>query len=79
MEENARLRDRLQAAADGPLPPPSSAEQDYEEVIGLLEAEIRDLKNQLTDKRPPPRPLDPAAPQVRRLGAHCTRTAATHL
>ncbi|XP_030206279.1 syntaxin-binding protein 4 isoform X1 [Gadus morhua] len=63
VEENARLRDRLQAAADGPLPPPSSAEQDYEEVIGLLEAEIRDLKNQLTDKRPPPRPLDPAAPQ----------------
>ncbi|XP_056461061.1 syntaxin-binding protein 4 [Gadus chalcogrammus] len=63
VEENARLRDRLQVAADGPLPPPSSAEQDYEEVIGLLEAEIRDLKNQLTDKRPPPRPLDPGAPQ----------------
>ncbi|XP_059902006.1 syntaxin-binding protein 4 isoform X3 [Gadus macrocephalus] len=63
VEENARLRGRLQAAEDGPLPPPSSAEQDYEEVIGLLEAEIRDLKNQLTDKRPPPRPLDPAAPQ----------------
>ncbi|KAA8585765.1 hypothetical protein FQN60_004459 [Etheostoma spectabile] len=29
----------------------SSAEQDYEEVIQLLEAEIRDLKNQLANKR----------------------------
>ncbi|XP_028456254.1 syntaxin-binding protein 4 [Perca flavescens] len=29
----------------------SSAEQDYEEVIQLLEAEIRDLKNQLSSKR----------------------------
>ncbi|XP_029293204.1 syntaxin-binding protein 4 isoform X1 [Cottoperca gobio] len=29
----------------------SSAEQDYEEVIQLLEAEIRDLKNQLASKR----------------------------
>ncbi|CAL8317487.1 unnamed protein product [Arctogadus glacialis] len=69
VEENARLRGRLQAAAedDGPRPPgppPSSAQQDYEEVIGLLEAEIRDLKNQLTDRRPPPpRALDPGAPQ----------------
>lgn len=29
----------------------SSAEQDYEEVIQLLEAEIQDLKNQLAIKR----------------------------
>ncbi len=29
----------------------NSAEQDYEEVIQLLEAEIKDLKNQLTGKK----------------------------
>ena len=29
----------------------NSAEQDYEEVITLLEAEIKDLKNQLAGKK----------------------------
>ncbi|CAL8272084.1 unnamed protein product [Lota lota] len=58
VEENTRLRDRLKAAEDGTVQPASSAEQDYEEVIQLLEAEIRDLKNQLSDKRPWPRDLE---------------------
>ncbi|CAL8342831.1 unnamed protein product [Merluccius merluccius] len=59
VEENTRLRSRLQAAeADTVQRPASSAEQDYEEVIQLLEAEIRDLKNQLADKRLPPRGLE---------------------
>ncbi|KAK7938841.1 hypothetical protein WMY93_002167 [Mugilogobius chulae] len=48
VEENARLRSRLQAVEQRTS---SSAEQDYEEVIGLLEAEIRDLKNQLGSKK----------------------------
>ena len=62
MEENARLKSRLQAAEAeagqrlggqaGGQRQPSSAEQDYEEVIQLLEAEIRDLKNQVASKRP---------------------------
>ncbi|XP_041857142.1 syntaxin-binding protein 4 isoform X1 [Melanotaenia boesemani] len=52
VEENARLKSRLQAAeADVVQRQTSSAEQDYEEVIQLLEAEIRDLKNQLANKR----------------------------
>lgn len=52
VEENTRLKSRLQAAeADVGQRQASSAEQDYEEVIQLLEAEIRDLKNQLTGKR----------------------------
>ncbi|XP_072298462.1 syntaxin-binding protein 4 isoform X2 [Eucyclogobius newberryi] len=48
VEENARLRSRLQAVEQRTS---SSAEQDYEEVIGLLEAEIRDLKNQLGTRK----------------------------
>ncbi|KAJ3601278.1 hypothetical protein NHX12_032251 [Muraenolepis orangiensis] len=52
VEENSQLRSRLQEAEA------SGAEQDYEEVIKLLEAEIRDLKNQLADRRPPPRSLE---------------------
>ncbi|KAJ0000667.1 hypothetical protein NQD34_005687 [Periophthalmus magnuspinnatus] len=48
VEENARLRSRLQAVEQRSS---SSAEQDYEEVIGLLEAEIRDLKNQLGTRK----------------------------
>lgn len=52
VEENIRLRSRLQAAeADVGQRQASSAEQDYEEVIQLLEAEIRDLKNQLAGKK----------------------------
>ncbi|KAI4821681.1 hypothetical protein KUCAC02_007275, partial [Chaenocephalus aceratus] len=63
VEENARLKSRLQAAeaeagaaawgaGGGGQRQPSSAEQDYEEVIQLLEAEIRDLKNHVACKRP---------------------------
>ncbi|XP_070703742.1 syntaxin-binding protein 4 [Pempheris klunzingeri] len=52
VEENTRLKSRLQAAeAEAGNRQASSAEQDYEEVIQLLEAEIRDLKNQLASKR----------------------------
>lgn len=52
VEENTRLKSRLQAAeAEAVQRQSSTAEQDYEEVIQLLEAEIRDLKNQLASKR----------------------------
>lgn len=52
VEENIRLKNRLQVAeADVGVRQASTAEQDYEEVIQLLEAEIRDLKNQLAGKR----------------------------
>ncbi|XP_059203864.1 syntaxin-binding protein 4 [Centropristis striata] len=52
VEENTRLKSRLQAAeADAGTRQASTAEQDYEEVIQLLEAEIKDLKNQLASKR----------------------------
>lgn len=52
VEENTRLKSRLQAAeAEAVQRQTSSAEQDYEEVIQLLEAEITDLKNQLAGKR----------------------------
>ncbi|XP_061555737.1 syntaxin-binding protein 4 isoform X3 [Phycodurus eques] len=52
VEENVRLKSRLQAAeAEVVQRHASSAEQDYEEVIQLLEAEIKDLKNQLAGKR----------------------------
>lgn len=52
MEENIRLKSRLQAAeAEVGQRQASSAEQDYEEVIQLLEAEIKDLKNQLASKK----------------------------
>lgn len=52
VEENTRLKSRLQAAEAGAVQrQATSAEQDYEEVIQLLEAEIRDLKNQLAAKR----------------------------
>ncbi|KAM7372521.1 hypothetical protein PAMP_009683 [Pampus punctatissimus] len=48
VEENTRLKSRLQVAeAEAVQRQATSAEQDYEEVIQLLEAEIRDLKNQL--------------------------------
>ncbi|XP_061568506.1 syntaxin-binding protein 4 isoform X2 [Cololabis saira] len=52
VEENTRLKSRLQAAESEAVPRQvSGAEQDYEEVIQLLEAEIRDLKNQLASNR----------------------------
>ncbi|XP_029914722.1 syntaxin-binding protein 4 isoform X4 [Myripristis murdjan] len=54
VEENNRLKSRLQAAeAEVVQRQANSAEQDYEEVIQLLEAEIKDLKNQLAGKRQP--------------------------
>ncbi|KAM3864034.1 syntaxin-binding protein 4 [Diretmus argenteus] len=53
VEENSRLKSRLQMAeAEAGQRPTGGAEQDYEEVVQLLEAEIRDLKNQLAGKRP---------------------------
>ncbi|XP_039972597.1 syntaxin-binding protein 4 [Xiphias gladius] len=52
VEENTRLKSRLQAAeAEAVQRQASGAEQDYEVVIQLLEAEITDLKNQLASKR----------------------------
>eukprot|EP00063_Salmo_salar_P083157 XP_014057992.1 PREDICTED: syntaxin-binding protein 4-like [Salmo salar] len=52
VEENSRLKTRLQVAEAVQRDRQSnSAEQDYEEVITLLEAEIKDLKNQLADKK----------------------------
>ena len=52
VEENNRLKSRLEAVeAEVGQRQASSAEQDYEEVIQLLEAEIKDLKNQLASKR----------------------------
>lgn len=50
VEENTRLKSRLAEAVQRQT---SSAEQDYEEVIQLLETEIRDLKKQLAGKRQP--------------------------
>ncbi|CAB1350237.1 unnamed protein product [Coregonus sp. 'balchen'] len=46
VEENSRLKTRLQSERHS-----NSAEQDYEEVITLLEAEIKDLKNQLAGRK----------------------------
>ncbi|XP_062307030.1 syntaxin-binding protein 4 isoform X8 [Osmerus eperlanus] len=51
VEENSRLKGRLQVA-EAARQQTNSAEQDYEEVIQLLEAEIRDLKSQLPGKKP---------------------------
>ncbi|KAL2101516.1 hypothetical protein ACEWY4_003277 [Coilia grayii] len=52
VEENKSLKSRLQVAEAGVgRRQSSSAEQDYEEVIQLLEAEIRDLKNQLAGQK----------------------------
>lgn len=50
MEENKCLKSKLQVA-EAVQSQTNSAEQDYEEVIQLLEAEIKDLKNQLTGKK----------------------------
>lgn len=66
VEENARLRSRLQAVEQRQS---SSAEQDYEEVIGLLEAEIRDLKNQLASRRPGEGGKDDVLELTRRLSS----------
>lgn len=49
MEENQSLKSKLQVA-EAVQRQTNSAEQDYEEVIQLLEAEIKDLKNQLAGK-----------------------------
>nr|XP_046189603.1 syntaxin-binding protein 4-like isoform X2 [Oncorhynchus gorbuscha] len=52
VEENSRLKTRVQVAEAVQRDRQSnSAEQDYEEVITLLEAEIKDLKNQLAGKK----------------------------
>ncbi|KAG7491988.1 hypothetical protein MATL_G00009720 [Megalops atlanticus] len=48
--ENETLRSQLQMA-EAVQRQTHSAEQDYEEVIQLLEAEIKDLKNQLAGKK----------------------------
>lgn len=66
VEENARLRSRLQAVEHRQS---SSAEQDYEEVIGLLEAEIRDLKNQLASRKPEETGKDDVLDLARRLSS----------
>lgn len=50
MEENKSLKSKLQVA-EAVQRQTNSAEQDYEEVIQLLEAEIKDLKNQLAGKK----------------------------
>ncbi|XP_034166008.2 syntaxin-binding protein 4 isoform X2 [Pangasianodon hypophthalmus] len=50
VEENGMLKSRLQEAEAVQMQT-NSAEQDYEEVIRLLEAEIKDLKEQLTEKK----------------------------
>ncbi|KAI9534170.1 hypothetical protein NQZ68_016888 [Dissostichus eleginoides] len=85
VEENTRLKSRLQAAEAeagqrlggqaggqaGGQRQPSSAEQDYEEVIQLLEAEIRDLKNQVASKRPA-RGLDSTKEDVQELNWRMT-------
>lgn len=49
LEENKCLKSKLQVA-EAVQRQTNSAEQDYEEVIQLLEAEIKDLKNQLAGK-----------------------------
>ncbi|XP_056607742.1 syntaxin-binding protein 4 isoform X2 [Triplophysa dalaica] len=49
VEENQSLKSKLQVA-EAVQRQTNSAEQDYEEVIQLLEAEIKDLKNQLAGK-----------------------------
>ncbi|XP_019906346.1 syntaxin-binding protein 4 isoform X3 [Esox lucius] len=52
IEDNSRLRTSLQSVEVVQSERQSnSVEQDYEEVITLLEAEIRDLKNQLAGKK----------------------------
>ncbi|XP_037400560.1 syntaxin-binding protein 4 isoform X1 [Pygocentrus nattereri] len=50
VEENKSLKTRLQVA-EAVQRQTNSAEQDYEEVIQLLEAEIKDLKDQLAGKK----------------------------
>ncbi|XP_073695416.1 syntaxin-binding protein 4 isoform X3 [Garra rufa] len=50
VEENKCLKSKLQVA-EAVQRQTNSAEQDYEEVIQLLEAEIKDLKNQLAGKK----------------------------
>ncbi|XP_046722910.1 syntaxin-binding protein 4 isoform X2 [Silurus meridionalis] len=50
LEENEMLKSRLKEAEAVQMQN-NSAEQDYEEVIQLLEAEIKDLKDQLAEKK----------------------------
>ncbi|KAK3552724.1 hypothetical protein QTP86_021125 [Hemibagrus guttatus] len=50
VEENEALKNRLQEAEAVQMQT-NTAEQDYEEVIRLLEAEIKDLKEQLAGKK----------------------------
>ncbi|XP_068192964.1 syntaxin-binding protein 4 isoform X2 [Antennarius striatus] len=72
VEENNRLKNRLQEAeAEVGQRQASSAEQDYEEVIQLLEAEIKDLKNQLTSKRQP-RGVEATREEVQELNRRLT-------
>ncbi|XP_046893636.1 syntaxin-binding protein 4 isoform X6 [Hypomesus transpacificus] len=69
VEENSRLKGRLQVA-EAAQQQTNSAEQDYEEVIQLLEAEIRDLKNQLSGKKP--RSLEATKDDVMELNKRMT-------
>ncbi|KAM4635732.1 syntaxin-binding protein 4 isoform 2-T2 [Polymixia lowei] len=72
VEENNRLKSRLQVAeAEVVQQQANSAEQDYEEVIQLLEAEIKDLKNQLASKRQP-RSLEATKEDVMELNRRLT-------
>lgn len=50
MADNETLKGRLQEAEVLQMHT-NTAEQDYEEVIRLLEAEIKDLKEQLAEKQ----------------------------
>ncbi|XP_072549845.1 syntaxin-binding protein 4 isoform X2 [Salminus brasiliensis] len=50
VEENKSLKNQLQVA-EAVQRQTNSAEQDYEEVIQLLEAEIKDLKDQLAGRK----------------------------
>jgi len=50
VEENKCLKSKLQVA-EAVQRQTNSAEQDYEEVIQLLEAEIKDLKSQVAGKK----------------------------
>ncbi|XP_026221402.1 syntaxin-binding protein 4 isoform X3 [Anabas testudineus] len=72
VEENTRLKSRLQAAeAEVVQRQTSGAEQDYEEVIQLLEAEIKDLKNQLASKKQA-RGVEATKEEVRELNKRLT-------
>ncbi|XP_043090856.1 syntaxin-binding protein 4 isoform X3 [Puntigrus tetrazona] len=71
VEENKSLKSKLQVA-EAVQRQTNSAEQDYEEVIQLLEAEIKDLKNQLAGKKQ--RGLEATKEDVLELNRRLTTT-----